>query len=71
MVWEVAQELAFHDAAFTGRCLEKALTVGVRFTTDQSANCHTSLRVLLRPLLLRNEHQHGCEFSGNKRDGSL
>ena len=66
-----AQELVFHDAAFTGRCLEKDLAVGVRFTTDQSANCHTSLRVLLGPLLLRNGHQHGCEFSGNKRDGSL
>ena len=71
MVWEVAQELAFHDAAFTGRFLEKTLAVGVRFTTDQGANCHTSLRVLLGSLLLRNGHQHGCEFSGNKRDGSL
>ena len=34
-VWEAAQELAFHDAAFAGRFLEKALAAGVRFTPEQ------------------------------------
>lgn len=43
----------------------------IRRCDGDYANCHTSLRVLLGPLLLRNGHQHGCEFGGNKRDGSL
>ena len=34
-VWEVAQELAFQDEAFAVKFLEKALTAGVRFTTEQ------------------------------------
>ena len=34
-VWEAAQELAFHDAAFAGRFLEKALAAGVRFPPEQ------------------------------------
>ena len=35
-VWEVAQELAFHDAAFAGRLLEKALAAGIHFTPEQA-----------------------------------
>lgn len=34
-VWEVAQELAFQDESFAAKFLEKALTVGVRFTPEQ------------------------------------
>lgn len=34
-VWEVAQELAFQDEAFTAKFLEKALAAGVRFTPNQ------------------------------------
>ena len=34
-VWEVAQELAFQDEAFSAKFLEKALAAGVRFTPEQ------------------------------------
>ena len=34
-VWEVAQELAFQDAAFVAKFLEKALAAGVRFAPEQ------------------------------------
>ena len=34
-VWEVAQELAFQDAAFAAKFLEKALAAGVRFAPEQ------------------------------------
>ena len=34
-IWEVAQELAFQDAAFAAKFLEKALAAGVRFAPKQ------------------------------------
>lgn len=34
-VWELTQELAFHDEAFATKFLEKAFAAGVRFTPDQ------------------------------------